>query len=155
MPIFIPGTPRIGILNTSLVRTATLWLPMPDNGVPTIEWVPQGPVKKLVDGSEAWRQLGWIPEIVMRWEAYDDRPNEGFTIGAADGNRPAITDLLTVLSGAPNSFSVSPGPSAGGFVVQSWKESPMGPTGNGGYAKGLQLTLRGGTPVFSKILGAF
>jgi len=151
MPIFAPGTPRIKVIASG----AVLWLPMPDEGLPTIQWIPKGPVKELIDGSELWRQLGWIPEITMSWSAYDDRANEGFTIGAANGNRPAITDLLTVLSGAPGSFSISPGPAAGGFVVQSWHESPIGVTGGQGWAKGLQVTFRGGTICSSKILGAF
>jgi len=112
-------------------------------------------VVELYDGSEVWRQLGWIPVIVMRWSAYDDRPGEGYTLGIADGQRPAITDLLNILSYAPGMFSVSPGPAAGGFVAQSWKESAIGVIGNAGYAKGLEVTFRGGAICANKTLGTF
>ena len=111
--IFQPGTPRIGLLAAG-VRNATLWLPMPDAGLPQIQWIPKGSVKELVDGSEVWQQKGWIPQLTMTWSAYDDRSTEGWTLGTANGDRPAITDLMTILSGAPASFSVSPGPAAGG-----------------------------------------
>jgi len=151
--IFQPGTPRIGLLAAG-VRNATLWLPMPDAGLPQIQWIPKGSVKELVDGSEVWQQKGWIPQLTMTWSAYDDRSTEGWTLGTANGDRPAITDLMTILSGAPASFSVSPGPAAGGFVVQSWHEGPTG-VEPGGFAKGLQVTFRGGAICTSKILGTF
>jgi hypothetical protein len=151
--IFAPGTPRIGLL-TGGVRTATLWLPMPDAGFPTLAWIEKGQVRTLYDGSEAWRQLGWVPELVLKWAFYDDRATEGFSLGLADGDRPALTDLLSVLSGAPASFSISPGPSAGGFTVQSWKVNPIG-VAPGGYAKGLQVTCRGGAIQSSQTLGTF
>ena len=40
-----PGTPRLKILSSG----AVLWLPMPDKGLPEIEWVPKGPNKDLYD----------------------------------------------------------------------------------------------------------
>ena len=152
MTFIQPGTPRIKLL--TVTGTPVLWLPQPNPGQPSLQWIPKGIVKELYDGREVWRQLGWIPELTIEWSIYDDRSTEGWTIGTANGNRPAVSDLLAILSGAPGSFSISPGPSAGGFVPQSWKESAIGVV-PGGYAKGLQLTLRGGAIYSSKVLGAF
>lgn len=154
--IFLPGTPRLaicawdGIGGDPVASAVTLYLPMPDNGMPTVEWIEKGYKTDLVTGSESNRLLGYIPELTMRWSAFDDRPTEGFTIGQANGNRPAITDLLYLISryvpGIPNNgyLAVSPGPAAGGFIVMSTKRSPIGVVGQQGFAKGVQVTFRGG-----------
>ena len=149
--IFLPGTPRLKLLPAG---TTILWLPMPDAGSPTLEFIAKGMKVDLIDGSEAWRQLGWVPKLTMKWAAYDDRAGEGWVLGQANGNRPSMTDLLAVLSGGPGSFSVSPGPSAGGFAVQSWEVSPIG-VAYGGIAKGVSITFTGGSILPSMALGAF
>lgn len=158
-----PGTPRIRLLNVA--GTPVLYLPMPNKGLPTMEWVEKGQIKELFDGSEANRRLGWIPQLTLRWSVYLDQIQASFTegvtpgawglvIGTANGQMPSMADLLTILSGAPGSISISPGPSAGGFVAQSWKIKPIG-VNPLGQADGVEIVFRGGAIQSSMALGGF
>lgn len=152
MPIFLPGSPRIKLLLS--VGAPVVYLPMPDPGYPTIEWAEKSFKTDLINGSESCRRLGYIPQITLKWGAYDDRTTEGVTLGIANGNRASFTDLMSILDSAPGTISISPGPSAGGFVAQSWTVSGAGVL-PGGYAKDLSITLRGGTICPTKVLGSF
>ncbi len=152
MTIFVPGTPRIKL--TTVLGAPVVYLPMPDPGFPTLEWVEKSYKTDLINGSESCRRLGYIPEITLKWGAYDDRTTEGVAIGLANGNRPSFADLMSILDSAPGSISISPGPSAGGFAAQSWSVKTVGVL-PGGFAKDLSITLRGGTICSTKVLGSF
>jgi hypothetical protein len=164
MGLFVPGIPRLGIL-TSGVRTSTLYLPMPDKGLPEVEWIDQKQVVKLWDGSFATRRLGFVPRLTFRWSVYVDQITASFTdgftegawgitIGSSNGQMPSILDLLLVLSATPGTISVSPGPSAGGFAAQDWDIKPIksSPTG---HAVGLEIAFTGGQSQASMVLGSF
>ena len=152
MSYFAPGTPRIRLL--TIVGGPIVYLPMPDAGYPTVEWDEKSFKTDLIDGSESLRRLGWIPVLTMRWAAYDDREDEGRPIGRANGNRPSIVDLMSILDSVPGTISVSPGPSAGGFIAQSWSMNGIG-VHPGGFAKNVEVTFRGGAICATKVLGAF
>ena len=157
MGLFTPGTPRIALLNGSGTKLKTLYLPPPDKGPGLgLEWVEKAFDANLIDGSESCRRLGWIPQLVLKWGAYNDvlqTVNRAF--GSADGNVADILSLLALLDTAPGLLKVSPGPSAGGFVVNKTTISPMGVAGSQGIATGLQITLRGGAICSTKTLGAW
>ena len=152
MALFAPGSPRIKLLTVGGVPI--VYLPMPDEGYPTIEWVEKSFKTELIDGSESVRRLGWVPQITFHWSAYDDRSNEGRALGIANGNKPSITDLMSILDSTPGTISVSPGPSAGGLTAQSWTVNAIG-VHPGGYAKGLEIVFRAGSIYTTKVLGAF
>ena len=165
MGLFVPGIPRLAVLNSSGVKLSTFYLPMPDKGLPEVEWVEKGILTPLPGGGESLRRFGWIPQLTFRWSIYLDRVTASFTegvtagawgitIGPNNGNMPSISDLMVILSNGPGLLSVSPGPSAGGFVAQSWKIKPI-KTNPLGQAEGLEITFRGGTPQSSMVLGAF
>lgn len=136
------GTPRLKVLDTDGTTVIkTLYLPAPDKGYPILEWDEKAFKNDLVTGAERTRRLGFIPVLTLKWKVYDDRANEGFTIGTADGNRPAYADLLTLLSGTPGLLRVSGGPSALGFDCDGIKVSPISTAA--GFATGLQVVFRG------------
>jgi hypothetical protein len=157
MGLFTPGNPRIALLDGAGNKLKTLYLPAPDKtGGVTLEWIEKAFYTDLVDGSEATRRLGWIPQMVMKWNAYNDLlPTSGRAIGAADGNVATMVALLALLDAPPGFLSASPGPSAGGFVVQRVKVAPIGIAGAQGVATGVEITLRGGAICATKTLGAF
>lgn len=157
MGLFAPGTPRIALLDGSGNKLKTLYLPAPDksSGV-TLEWAEKSYDTDLLDGSESCRRLGWIPELVIKYGAYNDLLNTtGRPIGGLDGNLADINSLLSLLDTAPGLLKVSPGPLAGGFVVNKTTVSAMGVAGGQGTVTGLQITLRGGAICATKTLGAF
>ena len=153
MGLFVPGTPRLKVISSGL----TLFLPPPDKGKGvTLEWIEKAFYTELIDGSESCRRLGWIPELKLSWAAYNDcLKTTSMTIGGANGNLADINSLLSLLDLAPGLLSASPGPAAGGFVVQRVTVGAMGVAGALGIATGLQITLRGGAIYSTKVLGAF
>jgi len=157
MGLFAPGTPRIALTDGNGNKVKTLYLPVPDRtGGLTLEWVEKAFYTDLIDGSESCRRLGWIPQLVLKYAAYNDLLNTtGRTLGGNDGNLADINALLSLLDAAPGLLKVSPGPSAGGFVVMKTTVSALGVAGVQGIATGLQITLRGGSICATKTLGAF
>ncbi len=148
-------TNAYALTTVAFSTNSTFDLPMPDPGYPTLEWVEKAFKTDLVDGSESLRRLGWIPVLTLKWSAYDDRNTEGWTLGGPGvGNRPSYLDLMALLDNAPGGISVSPGPTAGGFIAQSWTVNATGILPNG-FAKDLQITFRGGAICSTKTLGAF
>ena len=156
MSMFFPGTPRIALLDATGVKVKTLFLPPPDKvGGVTLEWAEKGTYRDLYDGSEFTRRYGWIPQVVLKWGAYNDvLPTLGLTIGGLDGNLADMDSLLGILDAPIGCIRFSPGPRAGGFLVKRVVIAPIGVAG-GGIATGLQLTLRGGDKYSAKILEAF
>lgn len=155
--LFAPGMPRIALLDANGNKLKTLYLPPPpkNKGV-TLEWVEKAFYTDLIDGSESCRRLGWIPQIVLKYQAYNDiLPLYGIPIGGNDGNLADITSLMSLLDSAPGTLKASPGPSAGGFVVNRVNVSAMGVAGSQGTVTDLTLTLRGGSIYSAKTLGAF
>ena len=145
------GTPRLALIGGN-----SYFLPPPDKGSLTLEWVEKAIDSNLVDGSESCRRLGWLPQLTMSWATYNDFLNTtGKTIGSANGNLLDFASLLAVLDNAPGTLKVSPGPSAGGFVINKTTISPVSVAGNPGITTGLKLTFRGGAICASKTLGAF
>ena len=157
MGLFTPGTPRIALLNGAGTKLKTLYLPPPDTGPGLgLEWIEKAFDANLIDGSESCRRLGWIPQLVLKWANYNDVLQMGNRpFGNADGNVADINALLALLDTAPGLLKVSPGPSAGGFVVNKTTVSPMGVVSSLGIATGLQITLRGKTICSTKTLGAW
>ena len=153
MGLFAPGTPRLKLISSGL----TLYLPPPDKGQGvTLEWVEKAFNADLIDGSESCRRLGWIPQVTLKYGAYNDVLRTcGLTIGGANGNLADINSLLALLDTAPGLLRFSPGPAAGGFVVNRVTVGAMGIAGAQGIATGLSITLRGGVIYSAKILGAF
>jgi len=152
---FKPGTPRIALLDAGQNKLLTLFLPPPEKGSPTLEWIEKATYTELIDGSESCRRYGWIPELKLKWTYYNDLDGRGLTIGAADGNLADINSLLALLDNPPGFLKASPGPTAGGFIVQRVTISAIGATTALGIPTGLEITLRGGTVYSSKVLGAF
>ena len=158
MPVFFPGNPRIAQLDPggSGAKVLTLYLPVPnrEQGA-TLEWVEKSSNEELYDGSECCRRLGWIPEVVLTWDIYDDvNQMSPYPLGTTNNCQATYAALMAILDTAPGFLSVSPGAGAGGFVVNSVKVSPIGMVGYG-FAAGLSVTLRGGTICSTKTLGAF
>jgi hypothetical protein len=158
MTFITPGTPRIALLNSDGVTYASVnYLPPPDanNGM-QLEWEEKNQTKVLIDGSEATRRLGWVPNLTLRWTVYNDvlRMN-AYPIGSANGDQLDIISFLALLDNPCGSLYISPGPSAGGFVVQTTKISPIGIVTGSGIAAGVEINFRGGSIYSSKVLGAF
>jgi hypothetical protein len=156
MGLFFPGTPRIALLSGG-VKILTLYLPPPDKGKGLgLEFIEKGFYPELIDGSESCRRLGWIPELKLQWTAYNDLiPIQGWTIGAANGNQASVSALLAMLDNTPGTVEISPGPSAGGFIINKTTIPSFGIAGAQGIVTGLQITLRGGAILTSKALGAW
>jgi len=151
---FAPGTPRLAVLDSTGAKVKTLVLPMPNEGEPKVRFLEEQDETKLYNRARRTRIFGYIPEVTLTWSAYDDRTGEGVTIGTADGNRPSAADLLVLLSSGPGLLKFSPGPSAGGFVVQTVEVGESGVTSQG-YAKDLKVTLRGGDLLTTRALGSW
>lgn len=161
----LPGTPRLAVLNPDGSKAKSLWLPMPDKGLPKIEWEQRKVATDLFDGGKAIRRLGFLPKLTLHWAIYLDQIQASFqegvtvgawgqVIGANDGQMPSMNDLLLILSAAPGSISVSPGPSAGGFIAQDWDIKAIG-TNPLGQAEGVEIAFEGGTVMSTMVLEAF
>lgn len=156
--LFLPGRPRIKVFSSAAQTTLqkTLYLPAPNAGDGIqLEFVEKSFRNDLVDGSERTRRLGFLPVLTLKWKVYDDNPAQGFTIGQADGNLLGMTDLLAILSLDAARLRVSPGPSAGGFQVDSVKTAGMGILGLQGFGAGVSVTFRGRTIQADQSLGTF
>ena len=124
MPYQTPGLPQIALLataNNTASRVKTLFLPMPNKGLPLVDYIEKGQVKPLVDGSEANRRLGWLPEVTLRWSVYADQIQASFTegvtmgpwgitVGPNNGNMASMADLQALLSAAPGCLEINPNP---------------------------------------------
>ena len=155
MTFILPGTPRIALLDAGQNKLKTLFLPAPDKGVPKLEWIEKGINSELVDGSESNRRLGFLPELTITWAVYNDQDGQGHAIGGNDQNLADIASFMAIMDAPPGFTSISPGPSAGGFVVNKTTIRPIGIIGLAGFAAGLEVTFRGGMIYPTKILGAF
>lgn len=156
MTFIAPGTPRIAVLSSDGSYSKVLYLPAPDrdSGM-TLEWVEKSVTTEILYGNEVCRRYGWIPELVLTWQYYNDVVrNTPYPIGDAFGNIADFNTLMSILDLPPGSLKISPGPTAGGFVVQSVKIAPIGTIANG-IATGVQITFRGGKTFSSKTLEAF
>jgi hypothetical protein len=155
MAFFVPGMPRIRLLNADGTTNKTLWLPPPDRDKGTLlEFEEEGILKNCI-GARIWLRRGWYPNLTLVWKNYNDVAVPGYTVGAADGNVASFTALLAILDAAPGRVKISPGPSAGGFVVNETKISPIGVVGPQGIAQGVEIQLKGGTLLAAKALGTF
>lgn len=157
MALFYPGTPRIALLNADLTLNKTCYLPPPSNdeGV-GLTWEEKNQVKTVIDGSERCWRLGWIPELTLSWKYYDDFSKRWpHPVGNADGNLLDINSLLALLATPPGLLKISPGPSAGGFLVQSHKVAELRIATDMGITAGLRITFRGGKICSSMILESF
>lgn len=143
MTLSLPGPIRLAVLSgIGGTKVRTLWLPAPDKKQPELSWDKKAITQELVDGSERERKLGYIPILRVAWRPYDDRPGEGYTIGTADGQRPAAEDLLKLLSYPSGWLKVSAGPApAYGFVVGRVEVGKVPLIGRGFYD--LEVTFRG------------
>jgi len=134
-------------------KIKTLYLPSPDKDGLTLEWIEKVSQVDLIDGSPRTRLLGFVPQVVARWNNYNDQPGYGFSIGISDGQRPDLESLLSVLSCRSGLLSVSPGVSAGGFVVDRISVQPI--SKRGGVYSGLEVTLTGRSVMPTRTLGVF
>lgn len=150
------GPIRLAVLKADgVTKDKTLYLPTPDKGYPRLEFAKKSSSVELETGDERTRLLGYIPVLTCRWSAYDDRSGRGYTIGVADGNRPAYADLLTILSGATKTLKVAPGPSTvGGFIVDRADLKELGVAGTE-TLMGLEVTFRGRDILATMALGSF
>lgn len=157
MPTFIPGTPRIKLLNSDGSVNAIYYLPPPDKDGISEEWVEIiNSTKTMIDGSEQTRRLGWIYELKLKWSVYNDfQKTTPYTAGLASGNILDFAGLKSVLDNPYGSLIISPGPSAGGFLLGKTTMSGIAPMGSQGIVTGLTLTLRGSYCYPTKLLGAF
>ena len=150
---------RIAILDPggSGSKVATYYLPPCDKqGGLSLEWVMKAVDTTLFNGGESTRLLGWLPELKCKWSVYDDlNAFYGYTIGSAAGNQLDFNSFLAVLDTNPGFLSVSPGLTAGGFVVNKVTVSNFSVTSVGSLATGVTVTFRGGTIYANKTLGAF
>lgn len=155
MSLFVPGTPRIALLDSNGNKLRTLYLPPPDRtGGIGLQWVEKAFDANLIDGSESCRRLGWLPQLKLKWSTYNDvLQTQARPIGGNDGDLADINSLLALLDSPVGTIKVSPGPSAGGFVVNKTTISEM--SVDGPVTTDLTITLRGGAICASKVLGAF
>jgi hypothetical protein len=168
MGLFAPGIARLAtlaVVDTPSSKTATCYLPMPDRGYPTLEWIEVGYKTDLINGSKSNRRLGWIPQLTFKWAIYVDQIQAslaegvttgawGYIIGPGNGQMLSLNDLMTALSAAPAMIEISPGLTAGGFCPQSWTIKAIG-TNPLGQAEGLEIVFQGTDIQSSMALGAF
>ena len=151
-------------MQVGIIRLAQLWsvgggkarvlyLPVPSKDGLSLEWEQKATSKDLINGSPRTRVLGYVPVLTCKWSAYDDRPWNGYVIGTNDGCRPDLESLLIVLSQPTGMLAISPGPSAGGFVVDSVNVSGLGKAGQ--FYTGLQVVFRGRDIAPEMALGPF
>lgn len=150
-----PGVIRLALLTTvDGSKLKTLYLPPPARDGLSLEWLEQSSTMTLVSGSPRTRLLGFVPVLTVRWNVYDDRSGQGYTIGSADGNRPNLDSLMLLLSNPTGLIRVSPGPSAGGFTADSIQVKSFGvisPT----FGSGLEVVFTGRTLVSTRSLEVF
>ena len=156
MAFIVPGMPRIRLLNSDGSTNKTLWLPPPskDKGM-LLEFEEVRVTKQLVTGARVCLRKGWLPTLTLSWKAYNDQRVPGYTIGAADGNVASFAALLAILDAPVGRVKISPGPSAGGFIVTETEVSPIGTVGLQGIAEDVEIVLKGGTLLATKALGTF
>lgn len=147
------GVIRLALLNVDGSKAKTLLLPPPSDEGLSIQWVKKASTEELLDGSPRTRLLGFLPVVTCRWNAYDERTGQGYTIGTADGQRPGLEDLLWFLSQPTGKLKLSPGLAAGGFVVDAVDVDPIGK--RGGIFTGIQATFRARDTSPTMTLGAF
>ena len=165
MAYIYPGTPRISYWSGGS-KLYTYYLPAPDNksGV-GLEWIQKGEWPELIDGSESARVYGWIPELTLSWEAYNDLlPLYGYPIGTAtnaqlltgqaNGTMLDFNTFMALLDCPVQCLEVSPSPSAGGLLPNKVDISSIGIIANG-IAGGVKVKFRSGAIYQSKVLGAF
>jgi len=161
MTFIKPGTPRIALLNINRSwaggYASVNYLPSPnaEDGV-SFEWIEKRVTVPLIDGSEATRRLGWIPELVLKWSVYNDLMSmNGYQIGSANGCQLDSPSLLALLDNPVGSLFVSPGPTYGGFIAETVTIGAMGIKKGLPVAKDVAITFRAGTIYSRKVLGAF
>jgi hypothetical protein len=132
---------------------AVLFLPVPSFDAVSIEWAEKATTRELLDGSDRTRVVGYVPAFTAKWRAYDDRPMFGKTRGTANGQCPKLEDLLVLISGASGRWRVSPGLSAGGFLVDRCEVKPLGKQGRA-YTD-VQITFKSREIFPTRTLGAF
>ena len=157
MTFFNNGTPRLATLDPagSGSKTATYYLPVPDDDGVKLEWIEKSDTYELVNGSEGIYLLGYLPELTITWSVYDDKTaGYGYQVGSNSGNQLDFASLMTVLATSSGFLSVSPGPNAGGFIVNKTSISPTG-VSTGGCATNLSIVFRGTTIQANRLLGAF
>lgn len=154
----------MSVLQTGVIRLAylaspggakvkTFYLPPPSRGMPTVDWEDDADTVRLVGGGRRTRRDGYVPVLAVRWNVYDDRAGQGYAIGTADGQRPALDDLLWYLSQPSGMLRVSPGLTAGGFTVDRVEVKPVGKRGE--FYTGLEVTFRGRDAMVTRTLEAF
>lgn len=154
--LITPGPIQLAVLNgVGGAKLKTLVLPVPDRKNPELEWVEKKVDKDLVDGSERSRILGYIPSVKIKWSPYDDRTGQGLTIGTADGNRPTLEQLLTILSATPGTLKVGLGSTGtpNGFIVNRVTIDKI--VYRGRDFADLAVTFRGRDVYATRTLGAF
>ncbi len=154
--LITPGPIQLAVLNgVGGSKLKTLILPVPDRKNPEVEWITKKIDQDLVDGSERTRILGYIPSLKVKWSPYDDRTGQGLTIGTADGNRPSLEQLLTILSATPGTLKVSLGTTGTplGFIVGRADIDKI-PYHGRDFAD-LTVTFRGRDVYSTRTLGAF
>jgi hypothetical protein len=148
------GIVRLALLATvDGVKVSTAYLPPPSVKGMNLEWDKKASTKDLVTGGERTRVRGYLPVLTCTWSVYDERPHQGYVIGTGNGQRPGLEDLLGMLSQPTGMLRVSPGPSAGGFTVDSVQVRPLSKEGD--FYTGLQAVFRGRDPLPSMTLGVF
>lgn len=140
MALLQVGPIRMAVLNSSGVKLKTLILPTPSKDGLELEWAEKSTTTELIDGSEKTRFLGFIPQLTVKWSAYDESVRGGIAIGTNDGQRPTLESLLPLL--VNNMVRVSPGMTAGGFTAAKVEVRSLGKQGL--LYTGLQVVFRGG-----------
>jgi len=150
------GPIRLGLLDGTGTRIATYYLPAPDSGNGlTLEWVEKNTAVELIDGSEAVRRLGYLPELNVSWSVYDDKNAlYGYSIGSGNGQQLDFVSLLALLDNAPGYISVSPGLTTGGFIPSDWTISSYSVI-PGSFATNLSIKFRGCSVFSTKVLSTF
>jgi len=120
------------------VGTTTYILPPPAKGGLSLEFVQKATTRENLSGAELTRKLGYVPVVTAKWPLYLPSKYPQYA-----GQMPSIEELLTILSGPNKSYSVSPGLTTGGFLVDSSTVKALGVAGP--YITGLEVTFRGAT----------
>jgi len=122
----LAGSPRLAVLTTLGAVSKTLHLPPPKKDGITLEYLHKGIDRELENFSEAGFTAGYIPQLTLKWDVYDDTTGDGVTIGTADGNRPSLLQLLAMIH-TLGLLRVSPGPAGTGcFRVESARVGGIG-----------------------------
>lgn len=153
MSLMETGVIRLATLDGDGDKLLTYYLPAPSMDGLELEWEEQSSTVTLATGGRRTRRVGFVPTLTVRWKLYDERTGQGYSIGIGDGERPTLEQLLVILSQATNTLKVSPGPAAGGFVVDQVVVKPIGKKGP--YYTGLQAAFHGRVSTDTRTLGTF